>query len=119
MTVPGCWRAGWEYRSTPLGGSHDGVQLPFARHPLQLVATAISELKSRPCNQVSHCTRHDDFARCGRCHYSGTNVYGDPAQLAARHLAFASVDAGADPKSQPSSPSTIADAQRIARAGPS
>jgi len=68
------------------------------------VATAISKLKAGPCNQVSHCARHDDLARRGCCHHSSTNVYGNPAQFAARHLAFTGVNTGPDPKPEPVSP---------------
>ena len=113
MRIPlGCWhrpnRSLWEravgrYRTLVLSGSQHRVQLPIPRHSLQLVATAISELKTGACDQVSHRTRHEDLARRGRCHYSSTNVYGHPAQLTARHLTFTGVDTCSDSKAEPGS----------------
>ena len=99
------------------------LRTAYKRHsagtPLKLVSTAVSEFQAGSCDQVPHRTRHEDLARRGCCHHSGTNVYRNPAQLAARHLAFTGVNTGPDPKPEPGSPSTIADAQRIALAGPS
>src|SRR5207245_6517345 len=70
----------------------------------RFVATAVSEVTAGACNHDTHRARHDDLARRSLCHYSGTNVYRDPAKLPAHHLAFASVDSGPDSKPQPRSP---------------
>ena len=61
------------------------LRTAYKRHsagtPLKLVSTAVSEFQAGSCDQVPHRTRHEDFARRGCCHHSGTNVYRNPRSL--------------------------------------
>jgi hypothetical protein len=87
--------------------------------PLQVSLAAILEYQPRSGHEISHGGRYQHLAGSGVAGNASADVYGDPAQLAVRKLAFAGMHASADIKPIPRRASTTAKPHRTARAGPS
>ena len=61
----------------------DGIELPSARQPSELVRSTILELQAGPRHHVPHGTGHQHLARSGPADHPGARVDRDPSDLAA------------------------------------
>lgn len=79
---------------------HHQVEPPLTRNAFQLDDTAIAETEFGTRDQVLDRARDQHFAWLGGGSDSGADMDRDPANFAIDHLAFASVEPGADVESQ-------------------
>jgi hypothetical protein len=83
------------------------------------MGSTVLELEAGACDQILDGLRDQDFTRSGDARNPGPGVHRHPGDLVSKELAFAGVHARSDLEAERPTPLTAADAQRIARAGPS
>jgi hypothetical protein len=92
---------------------------PFAGNAFQLADAAILERNPRAGDEILDGARNEHLSGLRLRRNAGADVDGDARHLAVDELAFARVQACAYIKAELAHGGVIADAQRIARAGPS
>src|SRR5262249_15377333 len=70
-------------------------EVPFPRHALEGLATAVLEAKAGAGDQVLDRARHKDFTGPGGGGHPSTDVDGEPGDLVALELDLASMQTGA------------------------
>src|SRR5207244_2355826 len=72
------------------------IELPLARHALELVEPSLLELQARPCDEILDGSRDEHLARTRSGRHTSSDVDGDSGHFSVLQLALAGVNAGAD-----------------------